>query len=148
MVEADSAARTATVVAVRGGPAQGIEYRVLCESSLLFLLTSPPTHITDHRLAEVVHNVSASGIDKPEDVRTVPLPAIAITLRLLGGRSAEEATDHAVTGQIPSQLIALFSDGAARSVELFGQDTWESVARLFYGRDQKRLSAESATSTS
>lgn len=120
---------TATVIAVRALPHQRIDYLVLCDSTLL-LFKGSPTHITDHRLAEVEHEIREKGINAPDQ----RAKALASQRNQPGGfwvaGPVEEAADHALIGEIPNQPVALLSDGATRTVDLFDQDSWESIAHL------------------
>jgi hypothetical protein len=134
---------SATVIAVRLGPAE-VEYLVLADSVLLFdVADSDPVALTDDREAQIgrVHRAAMDALPADSPQHGQALRDYIETLRRYrntdGGfwvaASNPSAADHAIIGSKPRadlRAVALLSDGASRLADRFHLTDWTGVLRL------------------
>ena len=134
---------SATVIAVRLGPAE-VEYLVLADSVLLFdVADSDPVVLTDDREAQIgrAHRGAMDALPADSPQHGQALCDYIETLRRYrnadGGfwvaASNPAAADHAIVGSEPRDTlrgVALLSDGASRLADRFRLTTWAGVLKL------------------
>jgi Protein phosphatase 2C len=144
---------SSTVIAIRLGKDDAVEYLVLADSVLLFdVIGGDPVALTDDREARVgsAHRAAMDALPSGSTEHDLALKEYVETLRKYRNAadgfwvaaSDASAADHALTGSEPRdtlRAVALLSDGASRLADRFHLIDWAGVLQLLGKESPQQL---------
>lgn len=131
----------AAAVAIARSSAAHLDYLVLADTTVAITRTDGVHTVSDSRVSAVTEKDATEALRHPigtpehaAAVRRMSTNQQAYRNRPNGywvAASDPKAADQAIAGEVDDALdVALLSDGASRSVDLFEQSTWKGVMKL------------------